>query len=621
MRWILLICLAGCQLASGAAFYVETSGLDSRATNVVIAGKPYNGSTADQLDDFLRKVPEYSTIYFGRHGFETRGVWDVWLGNLTKGFRLKSGWTLIGAGTNTITGTVLRLVDVPIDSSGDYEVNVVLSTGGVGRFRADQPLSRRPNIDDVTIRDLQLDCNYPYLARATGKAALQLSGIQILGNRNITISNVWVRNAVSKKSDSRGNPYECFQVYIYNEWALKPPGSYFLDQVAVTDYQGGYTSAICVNGLAGGHLRNCTVVFPEDRTARFGLNFAAGLHQFQIENNTVWNASRGINNDTGPICTEVTIRGNRLVHCDTGMQLSNSQNNQILGNTLWLTGKGSGICIWHHPTLANVRSGACSVSGNILIGARGEGISLAYRNEFDPKDRTLYWSSNNLVQYNIVSPGLQNKIPPATLAPNTVRPGNRRYPYLFPACGPRGQEANIVGLGFPSDIGPGSTCAYCPARAADSRLGYITRVKLGGTKLDMISDAGDGSGYSDFTTGYPAGVGANQFQDAYYVQWADLRRGRAYPLQIETGHLLDPRTASFRVFIDWDHDGRFDGLGELVAASQGKPALATHLICPAQAPLGSTRMRVILGCGRTPGPCEAGTFFGEVEDYTVNVVQ
>jgi hypothetical protein len=74
------------------------------------------------------------------------------------------------------------------------------------------------------------------------------------------------------------------------------------------------------------------------------------------------------------------------------------------------------------------------------------------------------------------------------------------------------------------------------------------------------------------------------------------------------------------VFIDWDHDGSFLGSDELVARVTNQPSLATTLKVSGAAPLGSARMRVMLGCGRVPGPCDYETFVGEVEDYTINVV-
>lgn len=604
----------------GGVYSLDFSTFNPQADSVLEPGKVYDGSTADRVDDFLRKVPENSTIHLGRNTFETRGVWDIWLGDLTKGFRLKSGWTILGAGTNSAGGTVLRLIDVPVDKSGLYNNNSVLSTGGAGLYSENRPVHLRPNVNHVAIRDLQVDCNYPTLAKQKGTTALQLSGIQILGNSDITISNVLVRNAVSKKLDHRGRQFECFQVYVYNKWSTNLPGSYFLDRIAIAEYQGGYTSAICVNGHASGSIRNCTVDLAPDGTQQYGLNFAAGIEHFTIANNRVSNVSRGINNDTGPVCKDVRIVGNRLLQCATGMLLANSVSNVIAANSIELNGTGTGIAIRCHPTMEHVKSSACTVISNSLSGPGGEGISLCYANEFTPLDTSLYWSTNNIVQNNVLSPALENKIPPASVAQNLVRPGNRRHVENYAACNRANQLVNLAAVGFPSDIGIGAACAYPEARAVDTGYGYIARVKLSGTALDMKSDWGNGSGYTDFTTGYPLGEGRNKLRRTYYVQSADVHRGQRYKMTIDAGGFKYPMPASFRVYIDWNHNGSFEEPDDLVLSEASRSSVNRNLTIPEGAPVGSTRMRVILACGRIPGPADSKTFWGEVEDYTLNVV-
>lgn len=606
--------------AGAATFRLARSGQNPLEEGPLRTNLIYDGSTADRVDAFLRKAPENSTIYFDPGTFETRGVWDNWLGDQLKGFRLKRGWTLIGAGTNSVRGTVFKLVDVPVDVSGYYNFNAVFSTGGIGLYSANRPANRRPSVNHVAVRDLQIDCNYPYLARAKGTPALHLAGIQMLGNRGLVISNVLVRNAVSKKLDPQGNFLECFQVYIYNKWAHDPPGDYYLDKVAITDYQGGYTSAICLNGNATGIVQNCSVDLLSDRAQRYAFNFAARINHFTIYNNTFLNATRGINNDTGPVCTDVTIVSNRIFRCGTGVLLANSQSNRVIANTISTDGTGSGIAVSYHPTLANVKSGGCVLRDNTIIGPGGEGITLCYFNGFDPDDLTLYWSSGNIVQGNIISPGLQSKIPPQSIAPNIIRPGNRRHGPEYPACNVGGLQGNLSGVGFPSDIGPGANCSYCDPKSEGTRYGYISRVHLSGTKIDMKSDAGDGSGYSDFTTGYDVGAGPGKRKRTYYVQWADLHRGRSYRIHVDAAALTNPRVATLAVYIDWDHDGRFDGARDLAATGVGKASLNASIVIPATAALGSTRMRVMLGERRVPGPCDRGGFWGEAEDYTISVL-
>lgn len=619
--WAVLFgCLAGFTKSVRAEeFHLGRSSHNPLECTTLVPGRVYDGSTAERVDDFMRKVPEDSTILLGNHVFETFGVWDNWLGVKTKGFRVKKGWTIIGKGTNTVTGTVFKLIDVPTDKSGLYEHNAVFSTGGIGLYSTKQPLDRRANANHVTIRDVQIDCNYQAIAKARS-SAIQLCGVQLLGNRGMRIENVLVRHAASKKVNRQGEQFEAFLVYIYNHWAPDPPGDYFFDRVAVTDYEGGYVSAIYANGNATGILQNCTVDLASDRSQRYGLNFAKGINRFTIRSNIIANATRGINNDTGPVCTNVWIVHNQFLRCNTGLLLANSYSNHIVANTFSLSGAGSGIAIRRHPALEHVQSDACVVRDNTFSGPGGEGITLCYQNEFDSRDLALHWSSSNVIQNNVFLGELQNKIPPESIAFNIVRPGNRRHILNFPACDNGGRQGNLAAIGFPSEIGPGTPCSYCSAKAVESSFGFISRVRIHGTGIDMESDWGDGSGYSDFTTGYSPGVGTSRRQRAYLVQWADVRRGRAYEMDIEGSALGPRRQATFYVYIDLDHDGVFHRKHELAASASSRSSVRMTVAIPSSAALGSTRMRVIMAGGAEVGPCEPGAFWGEVEDYTVSIM-
>lgn len=600
-------------------FFLGRSSHNPLESATLIPGRVYDGSTAERVDDFMRKVPANSTIQLGNYVFETFGVWDNWLGVKTKGFRVKQGWTIVGKGTNSVTGTVMKLIDVPTDATGLYEHNAVFSTGGIGLYSSTQPRDRRANADHVKIRDLQIDCNYRAIAKKR-HGAIQLCGIQLLGNRGMRIENVLVRHAASKKVNRQGQQYEAFLVYIFNQWSTNQPGDYFYDRVAVTDYEGGYVSAIYANGNATGILQNCTVDLASDRSQRYGLNFAKGINQFTIRSNTIVNATRGINNDTGPKCTNVWIVGNQFLRCTTGLLLANSYSNYVIGNTFSLLGNGSGIAIRQHPTLEHVQSGACVVRDNTFSAPGGEGIALCYANEFDSRDITLHWSSSNVIQNNVFFGELQNKIPPESIAANIVRPGNRRHVLNFPPCNNGGRQGNLGAIGFPSEIGPGTICSYCEAKAVESSFGFISRVRLYGTGIDMDSDWGDGSGYSDFTTGYRVGAGASRRQRAYQVQWADVRRGRVYEMEIDASALGPRRPATFHVYIDLDHDGVFQRDRDLVASASSRGSVRANIAIPSTAPLGSTRMRVIMAGGEAPDPCQTKTFWGEVEDYTISIV-
>ena len=140
-----------------------------------------------------------------------------------------------------------------------------------------------------------------------------------------------------------------------------------------------------------------------------------------------------------------------------------------------------------------------------------------------------------------------------------------------------------------------------------------------------------------------ATVGGTPAYEQFLGQIAQVRRGGTYPISMNA----NTDGASFRhffaVFMDWNHDGDFDDAGEqyfttvpdfkFVLGSDGTGAPATgNIVIPADAKLGQTRMRVKSAYYGASGPntnpnlanfangCStAGSTFGQVEDYTVNV--
>src|SRR5690606_639485 len=75
-------------------------------------------------------------------------------------------------------------------------------------------------------------------------------------------------------------------------------------------------------------------------------------------------------------------------------------------------------------------------------------------------------------------------------------------------------------------------------------------------------------------------------------------------------------------FIDWNQNGTLNDAGEVYVVASSVSTAGPHVISitpPATATSGNTRMRVMLAYGNsTPNPCYSG-YYGEAEDYTVNV--
>ncbi|WP_439151811.1 LamG-like jellyroll fold domain-containing protein [Winogradskyella sp.] len=148
------------------------------------------------------------------------------------------------------------------------------------------------------------------------------------------------------------------------------------------------------------------------------------------------------------------------------------------------------------------------------------------------------------------------------------------------------------------------TLSYCAIAANNDYFEYIGNVTLG----TINNNSGQGTtstGYSDFTA-----ISTN------------LTQGSVNPISITpiwTGTLYNE---AFAVYIDFNQDFDFNDPGELVftaGPNTVSPQLGTVTV-PGGAATGSTRMRVIMDdVNPVSGPC-VNPNFGEVEDYTVNII-
>src|SRR6185369_14518902 len=138
----------------------------------------------------------------------------------------------------------------------------------------------------------------------------------------------------------------------------------------------------------------------------------------------------------------------------------------------------------------------------------------------------------------------------------------------------------------------------CNAAAQDER---ITRIVL--NTLDHASDLNSSPTgcYSDFTT----------FSTS-------IERGLTYPISIEYVNSFSSDQGV--VWIDWDHSNDFAQAGETFTLTRSANLFSGNITVPVGATLGATRMRVRVMFSGTPVACGNNTF-GEVQDFTVNVLQ
>ncbi|HIC30888.1 MAG TPA: DUF5011 domain-containing protein [Flavobacteriaceae bacterium] len=101
----------------------------------------------------------------------------------------------------------------------------------------------------------------------------------------------------------------------------------------------------------------------------------------------------------------------------------------------------------------------------------------------------------------------------------------------------------------------------------------------------------------------------------------DLSKGSGYTVTVTPTWTGTTYSEGYSVWIDYNQDGDFTDSGEQVwtnAATQNSPVSGSFTV-PASATNGATRMRVSMKYNGIPTSCEAFSY-GEVEDYTVNII-
>ncbi len=145
-----------------------------------------------------------------------------------------------------------------------------------------------------------------------------------------------------------------------------------------------------------------------------------------------------------------------------------------------------------------------------------------------------------------------------------------------------------------------STVTYCASQGnsvVDEKIGKVVFGTINNTTTG-------GTGYENYTA-----ISTN------------ATRGTAYTITITPSWTGAAFSEGYAVFIDYNKDGDFVDAGERVwtkAKSTTTPVSGTFTI-PTTAALGATRMRVSMKYNGTPTACEIFSF-GQVEDYTVNIV-
>ena len=144
------------------------------------------------------------------------------------------------------------------------------------------------------------------------------------------------------------------------------------------------------------------------------------------------------------------------------------------------------------------------------------------------------------------------------------------------------------------------TCVYCGAGGSNGSEEWISNVTF--NTINNSSTAA--SGYTDYT-----------------AISTDVTPGSAYNVSVSCGS-IGSWVENYWVFYDWNHDCDFDDTNESfdLGTTTGPGTLNLNITVPGNAEPGATRMRVFIKFSSDPiDGCDTYTY-GEVEDYTVNVL-
>jgi len=142
----------------------------------------------------------------------------------------------------------------------------------------------------------------------------------------------------------------------------------------------------------------------------------------------------------------------------------------------------------------------------------------------------------------------------------------------------------------------GTVNVFCESQGNNSTYNWIEEVSVGGGSLQT----GNNGGYVDFSNS-PA------------LQ-QELMAGQSYPVRLEPGFLYNSFNVYWRIFADLNEDGDFDDSNEILLSTSSSGVIEEEITIPSSASFGAKRLRISMGFGSLPDPCEE-IAYGEVEDY------
>ena len=141
---------------------------------------------------------------------------------------------------------------------------------------------------------------------------------------------------------------------------------------------------------------------------------------------------------------------------------------------------------------------------------------------------------------------------------------------------------------------------YCTSQGNDYSYEWIAGVQVGD-----FSNTSGASGYTDFTS-----------------KTVEMTVGESYDVTLTPDFKSSTYNEYWKIWVDLNKDGDFDDAGELIfdAGALSKTAVTGTATIPEGTTEKTTRMRVSMKYNAEQTACETFSY-GEVEDYTVNIVE
>ena len=353
------------------------------------------------------------------------------------------------------------------------------------------------------------------------------------------------------------------------------------DQFLVQYSNNGGTSYTTIGTYTrGGTYANDVVYNTTIPVTNAGATSYTVNSRFRLRNNSSWNNDEVFFDDiliSGTIVSgpEMNVQGNGTTITD-GDTTPSAADDTDFGNVLV-----SGGTQLNTFTIQNIGTSNLNLTGGSpyvsIIGAHAADFTIT-ANPTTPIGAAS--STTYTITFNPSAVGLR------TASVSIANNDSDENPYNF----------NIQGTG--------TTPTYCPAAGNNDSFEYI-----GNFTLNTINNnSGQGTtstGYSDFTA-----ISTN------------LAQGSSHGISITPVWPGTTYNEGFAVWIDFNQDYDFNDPGELVfqtGPNMVSPQIGTINIPPG-ATIGATRMRVIMDDAIVvTDPCNNPNY-GEVEDYTVNII-